>query len=83
METTLNLAEKVESWNNLDPRVRKLVLVLGGLDATLRTAALADLRKRSADEIRGPKPLWMAGLMLVNSMGALPLAYWLVGRDRD
>ena len=52
-------------------------------ELTLRTAALADLRKRSADEIRGPKPLWMAGLMLVNSMGALPLAYWLVGRDRD
>ena len=69
-------------WQDLDPRTRRLVVVGASIDAVLRIAALVDLRGRPADEVRGGKRRWALGLSLVNSAGALPLAYFLLGRRR-
>lgn len=68
------------TWNSLSPAARGAVIGLGALDASLRIAALVDLARRPADEVRGPKAAWAAALVTVNSAGALPLIYALWGR---
>lgn len=69
-------------WSDLSERSRRLILLGGTVEGGLKIAALVDLRRRPASEIRGPKPAWAVALVLVNSVGALPLAYFLVGRRR-
>ena len=69
-----------KKWNELSPGSRRLVVVAGAVDGALRLAALSDLARRPATEIRGPKWLWAAALGLVNSIGAVPIAYFLYGR---
>jgi hypothetical protein len=46
----------------------------------LKAVALADLARRPATQVRGPKPLWALTLTLFNSLGAAPIIYWLYGR---
>ena len=41
--------------------------------------ALWDIRHRSADQIRGSKPLWTA-IVFVNYVG--PISYFIFGRRR-
>jgi hypothetical protein len=55
------------------------MMVRGGLQLGLLSAALNDLRKRPASQIRGPKPLWLA-ISLTNYLGAGPIAYFVLGR---
>ncbi|MGD9989954.1 hypothetical protein [Pseudonocardia sp.] len=69
-------------WNDLSPGVRKLLVVAGSADAALRAAALFDLRRRPAEQIRGPKWVWVTALSVVSSAGLLPLAWFVVGRRR-
>jgi hypothetical protein len=57
-------------------------MVVGALDAALRTAALVDLARRPAEQVRGSRKAWAVALVLVNSLGAVPLAYFLRGRRR-
>jgi hypothetical protein len=66
-------------WSELNPRVRKALVVGGVIEAALKAIALNDLRRRPNSQIRGPKWLWTAST-LVNSAGILPTAYLLVGR---
>lgn len=72
-----------EQWNSLSPAVRRTVIGLGAVDVALRIAALVDLARRPADEVRGPKAAWAAALVAVNSVGAVPLAYAVWGRKRS
>ena len=67
-------------WSELDPRVRKTVMVAGAVEAGLKIAALIDLAQRPAREIRGSKAVWAAAIVLVNAAGAVPIAYLLRGR---
>lgn len=67
-------------WKDLSRRNRRLIVFAGVLDGILKTAALADIRRRPADEIRGSKRAWVTALALVNSLGAVPVAYFLLGR---
>jgi len=67
-------------WQELSPRTRRLVVAGALIDGSLRIAALVDLRHRPADQVRGSKKAWVAGVSLVNSAGLLPLAYFLAGR---
>jgi hypothetical protein len=67
-------------WQDLDPRTRRLIVVGACVDGALRVAAVADLRRRPADQVRGSKRLWGLGLALVNSAGVLPAGYFLLGR---
>jgi hypothetical protein len=70
-----------EWWNRLSPRQRVLVVVAGISDASLKTVALLDLRRRPADQVNGSKWVWL-GVILVNSAGATSLSYLLFGRAK-
>lgn len=66
-------------WHDLSSRQRSLIVAVGAVEAALKVAMLVDLRRRPADQVRGSKRWWALGA-LVNSAGAVPLAYFLVGR---
>ena len=68
-------------WRELTPRQRKAMMVRGTLQLGLLSAALYDLRRRPASQVRGPKALWVA-ISLTNYLGAGPIAYFLLGRRR-
>jgi hypothetical protein len=68
-------------WSDLSPGTRKLIIVAGVAEAGLKAAAAIDLKRRPADQVRGPKLAWFAGLV-VNSAGLVPLSYFLFGRRR-
>ncbi len=55
-------------------------MLAGAVEAGLKIAALIDLAPRPARQIRGSKVQWAAALTLVNSGGAVPIAYLLRGR---
>jgi hypothetical protein len=69
-------------WRDLDNRTRRLLLVTAGVEGLLKTAALVDLIRRPADEIRGSKRRWAAAIVLVNSAGVVPITYFVRGRRR-
>lgn len=67
-------------WNDLSPRTRKLVIVGGSVEAVLKIAALVDLARRPQVEIRGKKRNWAIAIVLLNSIGLAPIAYFVRGR---
>jgi hypothetical protein len=69
-------------WSDLSERDRRLVVVGAVLEGALKIAALIDLKRRPATEIRGRKWIWATVVTLVNSVGVVPLAYLLFGRRR-
>ncbi|MDO5503809.1 MAG: hypothetical protein Q4G67_11610 [Actinomycetia bacterium] len=69
-------------WRDLSPRTRTAIIVLGTGEAILKVAALVDLARRPASEVRGSKAAWASAIVLVNSVGAVPIAYFLRGVDR-
>jgi hypothetical protein len=69
-------------WSDLSPRTRKLIVVAGTVELGRNAGAAIDLKLRPADQVRGPKWAWFAGL-LVNSAGLIPLSYFVYGRRRD
>jgi hypothetical protein len=68
-------------WSALSPRTRRLIVAAAVAEAGLKAAVLIDLRRRPADQVRGPKRAW-AMSMAVNSAGLIPLAYFVLGRRR-
>lgn len=71
---------KKKGWDELRATQRVGVVLLGVLQFLLLAAALWDLRRRSADEIRGSKRMW-AAVAFVNYVG--PIAYFLLGRKKQ
>jgi hypothetical protein len=69
-------------WSDLSERNRRLVVLGAVLEGALKIAALIDLKRRPATEIRGRKWIWATVVTLVNSVGVVPLAYLLFGRRR-
>ena len=69
-------------WSDLSKRTQRAIVVAGTVEAALKVVALADLRRRPAAEIRGPKWVWIPTVTLVNSVGLAPAAYLLFGRKR-
>lgn len=69
-------------WRDLSPRARRLILAAGSVEGVLKIAALIDLARRPADQVRGPKLGWAVSISLINSMGAVPVLYFLRGRRR-
>ncbi|BAW06671.1 hypothetical protein [Nocardia seriolae] len=67
-------------WSELSTRSRALILIAAVVDGLLRIAALLDLRRRPAEQIRGSKGAWATAIVLVNSLGAVPIAYFACGR---
>jgi hypothetical protein len=69
-----------KKWNELSPRTRRLVVAGASVEGALKIAALVDLARRPADRVRGSKKAWATAIVLVNSMGAVPVAYFVRGR---
>jgi hypothetical protein len=69
-----------KKWNELSPRARRLVVAGASVEGALKIAALVDLARRPADRVRGSKKAWATAIVLVNSMGAVPVAYFVRGR---
>jgi len=67
-------------WRDLSPRTRKIILLTGAVDGTLKAVALADLKRRDADEVNGSKRTWAIALTLLNTAGVLPAVYLARGR---
>jgi hypothetical protein len=68
-------------WQVIGPRRRRLITIAGVADAGLVAAALADIRRRPAGQIRGPKRLWAVAVLIQHPFG--PLSYFAFGRRRQ
>lgn len=69
-----------KSWSELSPGTRRFVVVAGTVEGALKVVALADLVRRPAAQVRGPKWKWALAIVVVNALGAVPIAYFLRGR---
>lgn len=69
-----------KAWSDLSPRVRRLIIVAGAIEGILKIVALIDLVRRPASEVRGSKLRWAMAVTLINSVGAVPLIYFRLGR---
>jgi len=69
-------------WNSLSPGKRRLIIASAVIETSLKAAVLVDLRRRPASQVRGPKQVWAAS-MVVNSAGLIPISYFVFGRRRD
>ena len=70
-------------WRDLDPRTRRVIVVAAAIEGALKVAALVDLKRRPAEQVRGSKKIWTAAIVLTNSAGAVPVTYFLGGRRRQ
>jgi len=70
-------------WSDLSPRTRRVIMIVGVYEGLLKLAALIDLARRPAAEVRGPKRRWAIAITLINSLGLVPLAYFVTGRRRE
>jgi phospholipase D-like protein len=66
-------------WSDLSTGQRRAIIGAGTAQISLLVAALVDIRRRPAREIRGSKRLWTAA-SFVNFLG--PIAYFVAGRRR-
>jgi hypothetical protein len=66
-------------WSDLSTPQRAGIVGAGVVQLSLLAAALKDLRRRPAEQIKGSKPMWVA-VSFVNFLG--PLAYFAFGRRR-
>ena len=64
-------------WSDMAVWQKAGTLLLGIIQVSLLGAALLDIRRRPAEQIRGSKALWTV-LAFVNYVG--PIGYFLVGR---
>jgi hypothetical protein len=69
-------------WGDLSRSTQRLIMIGAGFEGTLKIAALVDLKRRPATQIRGPKWAWAVAVAVANSVGAVPLAYFFLGRRR-
>jgi hypothetical protein len=68
-------------WRERTSGQRLRIILQAVFQLGLLVAALYDLRKRPADQIRGPKRIW-ALVCAMNYLGLGPIAYFLIGRRR-
>ena len=69
-------------WSDLSERNRRLIIGIAVVEGCLKIAALIDIKRRPASQIRGPKWAWATVVAIVNSFGAVPLSYFAFGRRR-
>jgi Phospholipase_D-nuclease N-terminal len=67
-------------WSDLSKRTRRLIWITGAAEVGLLAAALTDIKRRPASQIRGPKRMW-AALAFLNFVG--PISYFAFGRRRQ
>jgi hypothetical protein len=69
-----------KQWSDLSEGNRRLLIAVAAADVTLRIAALVDIKRRPASQIRGRKWAWATAVAIVNSAGILPISYFVFGR---
>jgi hypothetical protein len=67
-----------KSWRELQRGQRVAIGAGVAVQLSLQAAALADLHRRSAQEVNGKKSTWVA-LSFINFVG--PAAYFTLGRN--
>ncbi len=70
-------------WSDLSKRTRMLLITAAVADGALRVAALIDIQRRPASQIRGRKGMWAAAVALVSSAGVVPVSYFVFGQRRE
>ena len=70
-------------WGDLSRRTRMLLITVAVADGALRVAALIDIQRRPASQIRGRKGMWAAAVALVSSAGVVPVSYFVFGQRRE
>jgi hypothetical protein len=70
-----------KQWSDLSPRTRRLLSVAAVFEGILKLAALIDLKRRPASQIRGPKWLWATVVAVISSAGVVPISYFVFGRQ--
>jgi hypothetical protein len=74
------MAAAKRKWSDLSERTRKLIIATAIAESILKAAALIDIKRRPASQIRGPKWLWAPMVAVVNSAGIVPISYFVFGR---
>jgi hypothetical protein len=69
-----------KQWDVLSPRTRRLLISGAVAEGILKVAALVDIKRRPASQIRGPRWLWAAVVTVVGSAGVVPVSYFVFGR---
>jgi hypothetical protein len=69
-------------WSDLSKRNQRLLIAAAVAEASLKAAALIDIKGRPASQIRGPKWAWIPAVSILNSAGIAPIAYFVWGRRR-
>jgi len=69
-------------WQDLRPGTRRFIVIAGAVEGALKLAALLDLARRPAEEVHGRKLPWAVAIVLVNSLGIVPIAYFRFGRRK-
>ncbi len=69
-------------WNELNPRARRLIIAGASVEGALKIAALIDLARRPATQVRGSKTGWAVAIIVINSVGAAPITYFTRGIRR-
>lgn len=64
-------------WSELAPAQKAAIVGLGAVEVALTATAAVDLWRRPGYQVRGPKLLWAAALV-IQPVG--PIAYLTVGR---
>jgi hypothetical protein len=67
-------------WSDLSEGTRRLLTITAVAEGLLKLAALIDLKRRPASQIRGPKWLWATVVTVVSSAGVVPISYFVFGR---
>ncbi len=70
-------------WSDLSKRNQRLLMAAAAVETSLKAAALIDLRRRPASQVRGPKWAWIPALTILNSAGLAPITYFVWGRHRS
>jgi hypothetical protein len=69
-----------KQWSDLSGRTRGLIIASAAVDLGLKVAALIDIKRRPASQVRGPKWLWATVVTVVSSAGIVPISYFVAGR---
>ena len=78
-----DVAASRRRWSDLSKRTRILLISAVAADGALRVAALIDIKRRPASQVRGRKGVWAAAVAVVSSAGILPVSYFVFGRHRQ
>jgi hypothetical protein len=66
-----------KKWSDLTVAQKRIIYVAGAAEVVATAAALRDLARRPADQVRGPKAAWVVAFF-VQPVG--PLAYFAAGK---